>query len=63
MALLASCTSELAEVENNVTNDNVDKVTVRVNPFEFEDGTRTLLTASDKGISRCGAPRSGISSC
>ena len=50
MALLASCTSELAEVENNVTNDNVDKVTVRVNPFEFEDGTRTLLTASDKGI-------------
>ena len=50
MALLASCTSELAEVENNVTNDNVDKVTVRVNPFEFEDGTRTLLTASDNGI-------------
>ena len=52
MALLASCTSELADTENNdVARDgNVDKVTLRIRPYEYADGTRTSLTATDNGL-------------
>lgn len=51
MALLASCTSELTETADNAVKGNVEKVTIQSHPFEFEDGTRTSLTATDKGIS------------
>ncbi|MBO4664406.1 MAG: fimbrillin family protein [Bacteroidaceae bacterium] len=51
MALLASCSSELIETADNASKGNVEKVSIQSHPFEFEDGTRTLLTATDKGIS------------
>ena len=51
MALLASCSSELIETTDNASKGNVEKVSIQSHPFEFEDGTRTLLTATDKGIS------------
>ena len=52
MALLASCTSELADMNvNNVTEGNVDKVTIKSKAFVYGDDTRTSLTATDNGIS------------
>ncbi|MBO4663404.1 MAG: fimbrillin family protein [Bacteroidaceae bacterium] len=51
LSLLAACSSELAEMENDiVTGDEVQKVTIQSHPFVFDDDTRTLLTASDKSI-------------
>ncbi|MBO4664163.1 MAG: fimbrillin family protein [Bacteroidaceae bacterium] len=52
MVLFASCTSELADMNvNNVTEGNVDKVTIKSKPFVYDDDTRTSLTATDNGIS------------
>ena len=51
LSLLTACSSELAETANDiVTGDEVQKVTIQSHPFEFDDDTRTLLTASDKSI-------------
>ncbi len=52
LSLLASCTSELADTVNNATETgNIDKVTLQSHPFEFEDESRTLLTAGENSIS------------
>ena len=51
MALLASCSSDLADIVSNQSNGNVEKVTIKTKAFEYEDGTRTELTATNKGIS------------
>ena len=48
--MLTACSSELAETANDITGDKVMKVTVQSHPFEFDDDTRTTLTASDKSI-------------
>jgi hypothetical protein len=50
LGLLTACSSELAETANDITGDKVMKVTVQSYPFEFDDDTRTTLTASDKSI-------------
>lgn len=51
LLLLASCSSELMDVAETKSNDNVEKVILRSKPFEYDDDTRTSLTATDKGIS------------
>lgn len=51
MALLASCSSELVETTGVATKGNVEKVSIQSHPFEFEDGTRTSLSATEKAIS------------
>ena len=51
MALLASCSSELMETTGVATKGNVEKVSIQSHPFEFEDGTRTSLSATEKAIS------------
>ena len=51
MALLASCSSELMETTGVATKGNVEKVSIQSHPFEFEDGTRTSLTATETAIS------------
>lgn len=51
MALFASCSSDLADIVSNQSNSNVEKVTIKTKAFEYEDGTRTDLTATNKGIS------------
>ena len=51
MALLASCSSELVETTGVATKGNVKKVSIQSHPFEFEDGTRTSLTATETAIS------------
>ncbi|MBP5479722.1 MAG: fimbrillin family protein [Bacteroidaceae bacterium] len=51
MALLASCSSELVETTGIATKGNVEKVSIQSHPFEFEDGTRTSLSATEKAIS------------
>ena len=51
LTMLAACSSELVETANDITmGDEVQKVTVQSHPFEFDDDTRTTLTASDKSI-------------
>lgn len=51
LTMLAACSSELVETANDITTgDEVQKVTVQSHPFEFDDDTRTTLTASDKTI-------------
>lgn len=50
MALLASCSSELMETTGFATNGNVEKVSIQSHPLEFEDGTRTSLTSTEKAI-------------
>ena len=51
LTMLAACSSELVETANDITTgDEVQKVTVQSHPFEFDDDTRTTLTASDKSI-------------
>ncbi len=50
LGLLTACSSELVETANDITGDEVQKVTVQSHPFKFDDDTRTLLTASDKSI-------------
>ena len=50
LGLLTACSSELVETANDITGDEVQKVTVQSHPFEFDDDTRTLLTASYKSI-------------
>ena len=51
LLLLASCSSELMDVAETKSNDNVEKVILRSKPFEYDDDTRTSLMATDKGIS------------
>lgn len=51
MALLASCSSELVETTGIATKGDVEKVSIQSHPFEFEDGTRTSLSATEKAIS------------
>ena len=51
LLLLASCSSEFMDVAETKSNDNVEKVVLRSKPFEYDDDTRTSLTATDKGIS------------
>ena len=51
LLLLASCSSELMDVAETKSNDNVEKVILRSKPFEYDDDTRTSLTATDNGIS------------
>ena len=50
LSLLTACSSELVETANDITGDEVQKVTVQSHPFEFDDDTRTTLTASYKSI-------------
>ena len=50
LTMLSACSPELAETANDIIGDKVMKVTVQSHPFEFDDDTRTTLTASDKSI-------------
>lgn len=50
MFLLASCSSELVEVESNHLESNLGKVIIQSHPFEWDDETRTSLTATDKSL-------------
>lgn len=53
--LLFSCSSETAETDNNIVDgnvgDNVQRVIIKSKPFMYDGNTRTLLTATDKGVS------------
>ena len=51
LTLLTSCSSELVETASDVAGGNVERVTIKSKPFEFDDDTRTSLTATSKGIS------------
>ena len=49
--LLIACSNEIDEVCDSTTNGKVDKIIIKSQPFEFEDDTRTSLSATDKKIS------------
>lgn len=51
LTLLTSCSSELLETTSDVAGCNVERVIIKSKPFEFDDDTRTSLTATGKGIS------------
>ena len=48
--LLASCSSELVDMENNHSESNLDKVILQSHPFEWDNDTRTSLSATDSKI-------------
>ena len=51
LCLLASCSVELAETEQNTLEGGTyDNVIIRRRPFVYDDDTRTTITATDKAL-------------